>query len=517
MTHDLLISKRGVVAPASHVLKLAITRHKARLSAEFTKVRIRRGHATLEAFRNAIQDGPLAAGPDRPPVHPRWVRVNSVKTTLARQLATTFSTFTKAEIFEEIMSAPPSAKKYFVDQNIPNLLALPPKVDMSKMKAYAEGDIIFQDKASCFPAYLLDPRAGEGDIIDGTAAPGNKTSHLAAILSEKISQGGKGDTEQGVIAFERDRFRTKTLEKMIKLASADNIVTIKGSTDFMDTRPNSEEYANVGAILLDPSCSGSGIVGRDDAITMHLPDPNAAPDTVKKPSKAGNKRKRNEKEAKSQSGTLKMDLDDSVPEETPVEDKLSERLTALAQFQLKIVRHAMRFPRAQRITYSTCSIHFEENESVVFQALNSPEARKFGWKIMKRKDQVSGLQSWPRRGVWEDDKLGEDVPTDDKEEVLDACIRCNKATEDGTMGFFVAGFVRDASAAQDDIALPQSEKGQAENQDDNVEIEDDEWSGFSEDDNDESSTSKTKAVEAPVSQPTVPKKKLKNKKRKTQK
>lgn len=39
-------------------------------------------------------------------------------------------------------------------------------------------------QASCLPAFLLSPAAGS-HVIDACAAPGNKTSHLAAILKNK--------------------------------------------------------------------------------------------------------------------------------------------------------------------------------------------------------------------------------------------------------------------------------------------------------------------------------------------
>jgi putative methyltransferase len=471
-----LISKRGVVAPANHVLKLAITRHKARLSAELTKARIKGGYATLEAFKDALvseqADGP--PGSPRPLQHPRWVRINTLKTTLEEQLSSTFASYEKADSLGQILSAASISKMYFLDPHIPNLLALPSKVDLSKTKAYMTGCIIFQDKASCFPAYLLDPRIEDGDLIDGCAAPGNKTTHLAAILTKQTGQSQERDMQQKVIAFERDKLRTKTLEKMVKLASADQVVTIKGGHDFLEAKPDSQEFANVGAILLDPSCSGTGIVGRDDSITIHLPDPQSAAHLTAKAGK-GKKRKRDEKPSTQPSAALQLDVDDSVPEETPIEDKLSERLNSLAGFQLKILTHAMRFPKARKITYSTCSIHFEENEGVVFRALASSEAVKYGWTILKRKDQVSGMKEWPKRGIWEDGKLDNkpNVVLQEKPEVLEACIRCDKATEDGTMGFFVAAFVRYDSKITDSF-----DSSHNANVEDGLE-EGDEWAGFS--------------------------------------
>jgi putative methyltransferase len=467
LTHDLLLAKNGVAAPANHVLKLAITRHKARLSAELTKARIRNGFATLEAFREAVNDGRLDK--DESNVsrsrHPRWVRINTIKTTLQEQLATNFAGYNKTDVLEDVLTAPKSSKVYYEDPHVPNLLALPSKIDLSRSIAYTKGQIIFQDKASCFPAYLLDPNPDDGDVIDATAAPGNKTTHLAAIVSDRRQPG----EERKVIAFERDKGRTFTLQKMVKLASADSIVQVKGSSDFIAAKPGSDEYANVGAILLDPSCSGTGIVGRDDAIKMHLPEAIGAQAISSKPEK-GKKRKRGDEAVKVDAQPmLNLDMDDSAPEETPVQGKLTERLAALSSFQLHIITHAMRFESAHKITYSTCSIHFEENEGVVFQALASAVAKERGWKILKRDQQVDGLQKWHRRGIWEEDKIHTYLEESTKKDVLEACIRCDKGTEEGTMGFFVAAFVREGNqhpAQVTEVTV----------------CEDEEWGGFSDHD-----------------------------------
>lgn len=438
------------------------------MAAELTKARIRYGYATLDALREAVSNGELDREDGEAPKsrHPRWVRVNTVKTTLQEQLSRTFAGYEKTEDLGDVLLAPRKSKIYYEDPNIPNLLALPAQIDLSRSVAYAKGQIIFQDKASCFPAYLLDPMPEDGDLIDATAAPGNKTTHLAAIVSSR-SQPGHG---QKVIAFERDKGRTSILQKMVKLASADSIVKVKGSSDFLAAKPDSDEFANVGAILLDPSCSGTGIVGRDDAINMHLPEAQGGRVTSQKPDKI-KKRKRGEDEDKAadSEATLSFDLDDTTPEETPVVGKLSDRLTALSAFQLHILTHAMRFANARKITYSTCSIHFEENEGVVFQALATTVAKERGWRILRKEEQVGSLQKWTRRGVWEDDKITCAVDAVSKDDVVDACIRCDKGTEEGTMGFFVAAFVRDEGAGEDESA--EAAQDDAE-----------EWNGFSDDD-----------------------------------
>lgn len=450
------------------------------MNAEFTKIRLRSGHTTLQAFRAAVNDGLLETKEEGSDTirHPRWIRINTLKTTLADQISTTFADFNEVDSLAAVLSSQRSSKTYFVDTHIPNLLAIPSKIDLSRSKAYTSGQIIFQDKASCFPAYLINPTVEDGDIIDGCAAPGNKTTHLAAALGS-LSNQEDPDIPQKVLAFERDPTRTKILEKMVRLSSADKIVSIKGTKDFLSAKPTASEFANVGAILLDPSCSGSGIVGRDDNIQMHLPEQQS---NIKSSSVSGKGKKRkrdNEKGEKTEkTSTLSLDLDDVVSEETPVSDKLSERLTALSTFQLRILQHAMQFPSARKITYSTCSIHFEENEGVVIQALTSRIAREGGWRILKRGDQVDGMKRWERRGVPSEGEIEGDIGMDvERSEILEACIRCEKGTGEGTMGFFVAGFVRDASSVP--VEPPLQESAPIDEQMGDEEEDREEWNGFS--------------------------------------
>ena len=104
----------------------------------------------------------------------------------------------------------------------------------------------------------------------------------------------------------------------------------------------------------------------------------------------------------------------------------AERLAKLATFQLQMLRHALKcmshffflnlvipscgvnsdelselthdghvVPRIEKIVYSTCSIHPEENEQVVAAALRSTEAIAGGFRLAPRS---AVLPEWPRRG-----------------------------------------------------------------------------------------------------------------------
>lgn len=409
----------------------------------------------MEAFKAYIEEG-LENGTDTSDVpYPRWVRINTLKTTLEDQLESTFAGLERATTIAAVRKR--GAKRLFIDGNIPNLVAISPNVDFSKSDAYRSGQIIFQDKASCFPAYMLDPLPQDGDIIDTCSAPGNKTTHVAAILLEHSSE--SDEYSQTIHAFEKNNGRAETLKNMINLAGSNTFTKLYPGQDFLKSDPKSTAYRKVGALLLDPSCSGSGIIGRDDMPELHLPVlKQAAPKAgfrppkkkakVPEPATESRKRKREEHDAA-------MDVmvdDDGEVTAINSEDELKNRLEALSKFQLELLLHAFKFPAARKITYSTCSIHAEENENVVQKALEHSNAKQGGWRILKREEQIRGMREWPVRGSLE--------ASGGNDEIADSCIRANKEDEHGTMGFFLAGFVRDQEPTKEmDAQFLRDERG----------------------------------------------------------
>lgn len=440
LVHDFLLAKGGIALPASHGLRATIDRHKSRLNAEFTRARIRRKCSSVDALTEHVEASLYANSQ-----HPRWIRVNTLKTTLDKQLSATFKDHQKAGAVQEVLTG--SGKLIYIDEHIPNLVAVSPRFDFARCPAYKSGQIILQDKASCFPAYLLDPKPSDGDVIDGCAAPGNKTTHAAAILKSQYHDGDESGS--GIHAFEKDARRAKTLDKMVKLAGSDEFTEIHQGQDFLKVDPLEAAYANTGAILLDPSCSGSGIVGRDDMPELHLP----LADGAVAAAQSSRKRKRPAEDSDPEHVLIDDDGNTTV---VASEKDLEARLEALSSFQLTLLLHAFSFPAARKITYSTCSVHAEENEQVVLKALQSDIGKRRGWRVLPREAQVSGMQAWPVRGQIE--------ACDGDKHVAESCIRAYKDDGRGVMGFFVAAFICDnleASPSKQPTKKKKSKKGKA--------------------------------------------------------
>lgn len=477
---------------------MLIEKHQTRLRAEFTKTRVKRGCATVDDLKAWVEKQKPNTTGDEGVYNPRWVRINNVSTTLERELQTTFSKFRRVDSLENLgrnisrdnspdVSQDTSSSKrrkhivpqhYFLDPHIPDLLAVPQGTDIVSMHAYQEGRIILQDKASCFPSFLLlgdQNSTWQGQIIDGCAAPGNKTTHLASLLSSSPDSNKRPNR---ILSLDSSTVRSKTLQKMVRVAGADNLVTIYPGQDFLALNPMDERFSSVTALLLDPSCSGSGIQGRDDTPELALP-------VIKRHRSIsshahGKKRKRNEKKDSKEPSVIAdtPSLDPTSENDTVTSGDDIHRLIKLSNLQSRIVEHAMSFPSAQRLTYSTCSIHTLENEYVVYRVLNSAVAKKRGWRILTREEQAPGLKKWPIRGTGaRDGTEAIDKNWHLSEDQLKACLRCYQGDREGTGGFFVVGFVRDTNVSADTM-IPDDIVDDASR---TSEEEEEEWEGFASD------------------------------------
>lgn len=233
----------------------------------------------------------------------------------------------------------------------------------------------------------MNPVPGKDKVIDACAAPGNKTTHLASILN---------NSKRAIVAFEKDNKRIKTIRMMCEKAGGLDCITIHHA-DFTTTRP--EDFPEITGMVVDPSCSGSGIFGRA------------------------------------------FDEQEEEINEDEAKEKLAERLLKLSNFQFKIVKHALSFPNVKKVVYSTCSIHNEENEGVVKKLLEDKDVQNQGWRVSNRKDV---LPTWPRRGnleVFEGYK--------NKVALAGGCVR-SLPKVDGGIGFFAVSFERGGVEGEDD-------------------------------------------------------------------
>ncbi|MES1914999.1 MAG: hypothetical protein MHM6MM_007008 [Cercozoa sp. M6MM] len=289
---------------------------------------------------------------------PRYARVN----TLVKSFDDTAAALLADGFTQVTAQAPVEQRDFRADDAVPNLLEFSPAAHkfLFEHDLVKSGALILQDKASCFTAAALDPLP-EWRVIDGCAAPGNKTTQLATQAKQ-------------VLAYEIDERRCKLLRRRVHALHANKVISVVHGS-FLDAQDDA-----VDAILLDPSCSGSGLV-------QHRAD------------------------------HLHQERSD-VP--------------ALAAFQKRLLSHALTaFPGAQRVAYSTCSVHEEENEQVVLHALQTHPQ----WRLR------SGcLPAWKRRGLASFDWSG--LTPEQQHCDLSECLVRACPQNDRTNGFFVAVFER---------------------------------------------------------------------------
>ncbi|CAJ1384328.1 unnamed protein product [Effrenium voratum] len=262
-------------------------------------------------------------------VLPRYVRVNRLKTSAA-SLKARLQAALQAQL-ESSRNGKLELAEVQEDPLVPDLLVLHAEARsfLQKLPEVATGEAVLQDRSSCLAALAAGLTPGTF-CLDACAAPGSKTCHAVEVL-------GRGR----LIACERDEQRAGALLRRLKglvsfregaTAPAESTCLAAGQKvrgrcgkvrvelrvkDFLETRPWLKPWSQVEVLLVDPSCSGSGLPEHGFDAKPHG----------------------------------------------------QSRLRRLAAFQQRILRHALQFPKARTVVYSTCSLHRLENEDVVEQVL----------------------------------------------------------------------------------------------------------------------------------------------------
>ncbi|XP_063531235.1 28S rRNA (cytosine-C(5))-methyltransferase [Cydia strobilella] len=205
------------------------------------------------------------------------------------------------------------------DYHVKTMFVFSSGTKLHEHELYMENKIILQDKATALAVHLLAPPPGS-ITLDMCAAPGMKTTQLAAYMRNE----GK------IYAVEQNEQRYKTLCDFVKKTGSKCVETI--NKDALAIRRG--DYDDVEYILLDPSCSGSGM----ELCVHNYIDP--------------------------------------------------ARLAKLTSLQEKFLKHAMNaFPNAKRIVYSTCSLFPEENERVVTNVVKTSRTK---WRVQDVKELLKG-------------------------------------------------------------------------------------------------------------------------------
>lgn len=124
--------------------------------------------------------------------------------------------------------------------------------DLEDHRLFQEGEIYLQSLSSMIPPLVLEPKPGM-KILDLTAAPGSKSTQLAALMNN-----------QGyILANELNPIRAERLKFNIERQGA-SIVEVRVG-DGKRPEPNWDRFFD--AVLLDAPCSGVGLFAMDDSRT----------------------------------------------------------------------------------------------------------------------------------------------------------------------------------------------------------------------------------------------------------
>ena len=206
------------------------------------------------------------------------------------------------------------------------------KSEVSQTLEYQDGKFYIQNLSSILDTLVLDPKEGE-NILDMCAAPGSKTTHIAAVTNNKAN----------ILANDADMSRVNSLKNVLNQFGAKNVkATFSDATDFGKKYP---EYFD--RVLLDAPCSGEGMIYMNSM--------------------------------------------------KPLRFWSLEKIKRCSFLQRDLIMSAFRtLKKGGTMVYSTCTLEPEENEGVVTDLLEhfpSASIEELGVEI-NNKNVMSGITKW---------------------------------------------------------------------------------------------------------------------------
>ncbi len=124
---------------------------------------------------------------------------------------------------------------------------------IKELDIFKNGEIYMQSLSSMLPPIVLNPQAGE-NILDMAAAPGGKTTQMAAISENKAP----------ITACEKNKIRADRLQYNLKLQGATSVFVMRQNAIDLN------DMFSFDKILLDTPCSGSGTLKSADEFDFFL-------------------------------------------------------------------------------------------------------------------------------------------------------------------------------------------------------------------------------------------------------
>ena len=120
-------------------------------------------------------------------------------------------------------------------------------IDIQSLNIYQDGKVYLQSLSSMLPPIILNPKEGT-DILDMAAAPGGKTTEIAALTNNRAN----------ITACEMNKIRAEKLKYNINMQGATRVFVMEKDARQID------DFFSFDQILLDSPCSGSGTLNVDD-------------------------------------------------------------------------------------------------------------------------------------------------------------------------------------------------------------------------------------------------------------
>jgi 16S rRNA (cytosine967-C5)-methyltransferase len=250
----------------------------------------------LERWRTMLGDNEthaLALANNSPPA--QSFRINTLR-------------FTVADAIEKLAAEGVIARE---SQFAPGAFVVESGPGSKVAKAAEHGLIYIQDQASQLVSLLLDARPGHR-VLDLCAAPGSKSSHIAALTLDQAH----------IVSCDIHTHRLSTLHATCRRLGVTSIEAV--ALDATEALPFAESSMKFDRVLVDAPCSGTGTLRGNPEIKWRL--------------------------------------------------KL-EDIEKLAKLQLSLLHNASStVADGGRLLYSTCSLEPEENEAVIQAFLNGNSA-----------------------------------------------------------------------------------------------------------------------------------------------